>query len=361
MASQVEIPRAKFRNHTLDLPIVAGLIVIAIAIPGGWVAKVAFSGIAALYLVKKVKLRVAEQEAWDYRWLIRDLRDREEKLIHQLAEAEEDLERRRNVMEQELKLAREVQRKFLPTDYPHGDRLGYASYYEPSTLIGGDLYDVFSLNSRTTVFYIADATGHGVSAALVSAILKFNIERVKDSLAAATGGGSPAAEPIANSIAGLNRQMNENIRRGTFVTFIIGILDNDTGKGYFVNAGHNPPIFCRKESNHVEEIEIPPNLALGILPEFRFQATYFALDPGDKLILYTDGFNERMNRHEQEWGLHNMLHTIRGVAHKDPQTMLRAICLECNSFAQGREADDDMAMLVIERKNSREVNSQPQQ
>ncbi len=288
-----------------------------------------------------IALRRLRNEAWAYRWKSRDLRKLSTDAVDERDRMHNELVSHRAQSIQELQVAREVQQRFLPETFPFGDRLNIAATYTPCEEIGGDIYDVFKAGPGTAAFYIADASGHGVGAALVGAVLKFNLEALKDCIAS-------GETQLADVVHRLNEALAGTMRRGGFVTFSLVVMDVETGRGCLVNAGHNPPLVWRSNEAHLEEMEVPPNLALAILPDFEFEPVRFQLNPGDKLLLYTDGITERLNASHQEWGVHNLMHTVRANAHTSVDAMARAISLENRLFGGSRSPNDDQALIVVE-------------
>lgn len=273
-------------------------------------------------------------------------------LRERLAEAELRLADNSRTMSMELELARDIQERFLPQQFPLRDRLSFAAYYKAFSGVGGDLYNTVALNERTLAVYIADVSGHGVSAALITAVFKFKLE-AWDTLrpeAFHENGHPPAPDPeaVRAFMTRVNREMCELLGHRFFITLLLGVLDAETGELTLANAGHNPPLHWSAERQHAEEIAVPSNIPLGLMPDFGFELTRRRLDPGDKLILYTDGITEQTNTFEREFGLHNLMQVVRANGQAAPKRLVAAIKMENQTFALSCPPDDDQAVVVLE-------------
>lgn len=315
----------------------------------GWLVWALLTGLLLVEFGRRQQKELHRLSRRAARRRVKDL----ESLSGQVIELQRELEDRQRIMNEELALAREIQEGFLPRKFPFEDRLRYASLYDACSLVGGDLYDVFQLNKRTVAFFIADVSGHGVSAALITAIFKFLVDR-REGFFDRNGSGQTANGPIdpktvRDFMMHVNRMMARRLDRGRFITFLFGALDVETGQIVFGNAGHNPPLVWRSAASHVEETEVPANIPIGLLEEFDFELAETRLQPGDKLVLYTDGITERMNRTQREFGIHNLMQTVRVNGHSDPEKIAAALRIETAAFGGSEPAHDDQALLIVER------------
>jgi len=282
----------------------------------------------------------------------------------QLEDTVGELRERERIMADELKLAEEVQQRFLPHQFPFPERLRFAGMYRACSTIGGDLYDAFTLDDHTAGFYIADVSGHGVSSALVTAVLKVTVERFRQAMAEAMAPVDPndvsslsALETeelrIPNSavtkfVEELNRAMCQTLVSNTFVTLMFGTIDLRTGDLRIVNAGHNPPILWDGETHTTRVLGVPSNLPLGLDSDFEFRLHKEKIQPGDKFILYTDGIPERQNSDDEMFGLERLVVAVETNGDFLPHLLQNAIDAACNDFGGEVDAQDDQALLVIE-------------
>jgi len=275
----------------------------------------------------------------------------------------QDLRMRERTMAEELELAQEVQLHFLPKAFPFHEELRFAALYRSSSKIGGDLYDAFRLSERVAGFYIADASGHGVSAALVTAVLKVSFERFLQGVSDSTQGerasvssGSKAlhdCDSLAVFMQALNQAMLEIIPENVFVTFLFGVFNLDTGILLIANAGHDEPLWYRKKAGMCEVLEIPSNLALGLQEDFLFEIARFQLQPGDKITAFTDGLTELMNLQGEQFGLDRLREIVQAHGSLSPEDLLSKIKKASSVFARNCEPHDDQAVLVMEYARGR--------
>jgi sigma-B regulation protein RsbU (phosphoserine phosphatase) len=269
-----------------------------------------------------------------------------------------ELQERERIMSEELQLAQEVQREWLPKVFPFSDELQFAALCRTSLAVGGDLYDAFRVDDRTAGFYIADVSGHGVSAALLTATLKVSFDRFRDilpidSTSALSGNDGRSltfgsAESMARFLETLNNALVESIPLFSFVTFQLGVIQLDTGRLHLANAGHHSPLCYRESSRQVEALPVSSNLPLGAAPNWRFQIQEFQLHPGDRLIVHTDGITECQNERFEEFGQEHLMETIRLHHQDDPETLLREILQRTSQFSGQTAPADDQAVLVID-------------
>lgn len=266
-----------------------------------------------------------------------------------LDETNRELAERESVMAKELQLAQDVQQRFLPREFPFQEQLRCAAMYRACSLIGGDLYDAFPLGEGAAAFFIADVSGHGVSAALVTAIVKVSIERHTAALQEAFSAPPGREEEALRSfLRAMNQAVCGTMREGGFVTFTLAVLRLENGALWFANAGHNPPLLWRRTQARAEYAAIPANLPLGLLPEWEHRIQQMRIERGDKLFLYTDGIPELANGIGQEFGMERLRDTIAAAGQDHPDALLAQVTLATAEFAGTTPPADDMAMLVVE-------------
>ncbi|HXW61985.1 MAG TPA: SpoIIE family protein phosphatase [Candidatus Acidoferrales bacterium] len=243
---------------------------------------------------------------------------------------ERDRERRR--LEQEIEIAREIQRALLPRsfrDFPHMDASGINL---PCLSIGGDYFDVFSIDASRTAFLIADVAGKGHGAALLAAMLR-------GALLGITIGAHPA-----RVIDHINQFfcMHPEVER--YATVFVGILSGD-GQIEFVNAGHPSPILLR--CGKVLEPFTEGSFPVGMMPGATYRASRAQLEPGDTLVLYSDGVTEAMSTGQQLFGAARLREVLLGK-HDTPLESLQSMVLESvQTFAHGAGQADDITLLLI--------------
>lgn len=334
----VDVTRETFEAKYAAAKVAAGVSFVVL------VALVSFAFIA--YYGKAQALRLT-------RGLERQIQEKNQALERTIAQ----LRQRESTMNQELSLAREVQERFLPKEFPLPGDLRFAAEYRACAEIGGDLYDAFTIHERTAGFFIADVVGHGVSAALVTAAVKASVERYRQAVFQSFLRIADLQEPIESAALGrlmteLNRAMREILPPTSFITLQIGVILPDRRDLLLANAGHLPPVVWEKATGGVQVVPVPPNVAIGVQPHPRFQVTSIELQPGDKFISYTDGIIERTNPSEKTYGTERFLECIRTHGQLPPDWLAREIIEDSDRFSDGREPDDDQAVMVIELRES---------
>jgi sigma-B regulation protein RsbU (phosphoserine phosphatase) len=185
-------------------------------------------------------------------------------------------------LDEELRLAARLQQDFLPKTLPELGPVHFHTLFRPAGYVSGDLYDVIRLDEKRIGFYIADAVGHGMPAALLTMFIKHSLV-TKEIV-----GNSYRLLSPSESLARLNAELIEqNLSQAAFATAIYGIIDVQTLEVSIARAGHPSPLILRS-GGAIETIECEGPL-LGIFPDESFLTVTAKLQPGDRLMLYTDG------------------------------------------------------------------------
>jgi len=242
-------------------------------------------------------------------------------------------ERERQRLEAEINIARDIQQALLPKnfgDYPH---LAVAGCNFPCLSVGGDYFDVFPLEDRRTAFLIADVSGKGLGAALLTQLLQ-------GALSALTLGTDPVR--VFNH---LNRFLCNHAEVGRYATMFFGILD-EKGSLDYINAGHPSPILIR-QNGCPEEAFTEGSFPVGLVPEAEYSTACVKLDPGDTLVLFSDGVTEAMDPQEELFGVPRLKQFL--VGHNEtPLDELQKLLLESvENFARGASQADDLTLLLV--------------
>jgi len=191
--------------------------------------------------------------------------------------------------EQEIGEARSIQEGFLPKRIPQLPGYELASAWQSARIVGGDYFDVLSFGGETLGLCIADVAGKGLPAALLMSNLQ-----------AAVRGLASADLPSDELCARLNALLCRNMASDRFITFFYAHLDGASRVLQYVNAGHNPPIVLHQDGSHYRLTE--GGGVFGVFPDQRFALGTTGLDPGDRVVLYTDGVTEASNPDYEEFG-----------------------------------------------------------
>jgi sigma-B regulation protein RsbU (phosphoserine phosphatase) len=251
----------------------------------------------------------------------------------------------------QLELAQRVQRRFLPAEFPRADRVAFGSIYIACEAVGGDLYDVFPIDDSHIGLYIADVSGHGISAALIGATLKMSVEAMKTRHAdlAPVGGanGSPLLRP-SELVMTLNGIISENLDRDQFITMQYAVISIRSGAMTLCNAGHTWPVLWRAADGRAELIETSSGLPIGFVVESVLSEQRIELAPGDKIVLYTDGLTETESPTGEMFGDERLAAAVASHGREGAQGLVAKIKETADAFAQGHPSADDVALVVAE-------------
>jgi len=187
-------------------------------------------------------------------------------------------------LQEEMQTAATIQRAHMPKKMPTIKGADVGVVYRPATYVSGDIYDVAQLDEHRSAFFIADAVGHGVPAALMTMIIACGLNKLD-------GVGEDARiVPPAEALYRLNNAMTAHSGGSNrFATAVYGVYDARSGEVTIAGAGHPPPIIVRQGGVTVDRVE-PEGPLLGVFPDADFGQTTHRLDPGDLLVLFSDGF-----------------------------------------------------------------------
>lgn len=187
-------------------------------------------------------------------------------------------------LHEELQSAASIQREYLPVGIPEIDGVDLGIIYRPASYVSGDIYDICQLDDNRSAFFIADAVGHGVPAALMTMVITQGLRKLDGS-----GTNSQVVEP-AEALRRLNNTMASHTgKNARFATAMYAIYDKSTNEVTIAGAGHPPALVVRDTTGETEMIDSQGPL-LGIFQDVEFEQTTVKLDPGDVLVFYSDGF-----------------------------------------------------------------------
>lgn len=242
------------------------------------------------------------------------------------------------MVDDELRVVADIQRSLLPTTLPTIPGLELAAHYQTSQRAGGDYYDFFALPDGRWGLLIADVSGHGTPAAVVMAVTH---------CIAHTLPGAPT--PPGVLLEHLNHHLTRRYTRdsGRFVTAFYAEFDPASRRLKFASAGHNPPRLRRCGQPEVISLDQANTLPLGIAPDWTFPVEAVDLQPGDRVVLYTDGIIEAANAVGELFGTERLDAILRDCRASAGQTRDR-ILREIDSFTGGLPAADDRTLLVMD-------------
>lgn len=239
-------------------------------------------------------------------------------------------------MEEELSIAKSIQRGLLPDPIPDINGIDLAARNTSSREVGGDYYDVATAPDGNTIFAIADVTGKGVPAALLMANLQSMLHVLL-----------PVDISLADATERINNLIHRNTPNDKFITFFWGKYIHDRSIFSYVNAGHNPPLLLRNDSDEFEELS-DGGLLLGALETMTpYQQKDVSLQKGDLIVCYTDGVNEAMNpAQNEEYGEERLMSCIKRNRAFSSEEILNRIELDVKEFSNG-VLFDDLTLLIL--------------
>ena len=250
--------------------------------------------------------------------------------------------RERERVEQELQVARGIQQASLPREVPTLEGWRTTPYYRPAREVGGDFYDVFELDDGQVGIVVGDATGKGVPAALVVTATCSMLRAVAQAL----GSFSPG-----DVLERVNETLLARIPPNTFVTCFYTILDPESGRLTYANAGHNLPC-CRHGEHAVSELDAR-GMPLGLMPEMTYEENESFLVPGEGVLFYTDGFVEAHNPGGEMFGTPRLKSLLSELP--EGGTELSTTLVEGLESFTGEEweQEDDVTLLTLQRSQTR--------
>lgn len=259
------------------------------------------------------------------------------RFIQNLKVETEAMERTRS----ELRIAHDIQASMLPQAFltsPRWTEFETYAMMEPAREVGGDFYDFFAVSKRKVYLLVGDASGKGISAALFMAIAKSLLK------SEAHRGFSPD-----RVISRVNNLLCPDNRRCMFVTVCCLRLDPQTGEVQCCSGGHNPPILCKRDGR-AEFLDFPAGMALGVVPNAKYSSKRLLLEPGDSILLYTDGVTEALNPQQQLFSEERLHACVTRSQHQPLSEIISTVRSEIAAHAQHEPKSDDITMLAVRYK-----------
>ena len=242
----------------------------------------------------------------------------------------------RERLETEIQLARQIQQTFIPESLPQFPDWELAARWKTARQVGGDFYDVFDLPDKRLGLFIADVADKGVPAALFMALTRTLVR------AAVTELESPA-----EAMKRVNDLLIPDTRQGMFVTAVYAVLDMDKNELTYVNAGHNPPLWVKRDGE-IERLTRTA-IALGVVTGEPVEQRTIKFESGDSLLLYTDGLTESFNADGEFYGEGRLMEAIKSDHCSSASDLLDVVEKSLLNFVQDMPPADDLTMLVLRR------------
>ena len=277
-------------------------------------------------LVARVKARVRSSRPLTQ---LRNVLEEQNRLL--------EIERQRDAATQyELAQARLVQERFVTNVLPLDRGLDFANRYRPSRQVGGDLFDVVPVNSCELALLMADISGHGVPAALLTSVTKVLFRT----------GVEKCSEP-AKFLRWLNRQIAAYLATGEFLTVFVAWWNAKDHSFCYAGAGHPPALLLSSKDKQVQRLHVSQGI-VGIMPDGNFSQRTVELHKGERIVCYTDGITESNNSEQQLFGEERLAEACIRYADVPLKTMVEQIFVELDTFLAGEPQHDDQALLAFE-------------
>jgi serine phosphatase RsbU (regulator of sigma subunit)/anti-sigma regulatory factor (Ser/Thr protein kinase) len=255
--------------------------------------------------------------------------------VAQLVQQQQAEVRERERMEQELRVARLIQQTLLPKEVPVIDGWQLAAYYQPARAVGGDFYDFIPFEDGRLGLVIGDVTDKGVPAALVMATTRSILR----------GAAKQSSSP-GEILEQANDLLYPDIPPKMFVTCLYALLDPATGRLLYANAGHDLPY--RRHGSQVEELRAT-GMPLGLMPGMRYDEKEIVLEPGERVLFYSDGLVEAHNPKREMFSFPHLRDLVAQPTGSDT-SLIDFLLDELHRFTgDGWEQEDDVTLVTLER------------
>ena len=269
----------------------------------------------------------------------------------ELSRSREELRAKNLIMEENLRMAREIQTSMLPQQYPvfpknvppEQSAFQFVHRYEPAESVSGDFFSVSALSDSEASMFICDVTGHGVRAALVTAMIRALAEELK-----------PLAHDPGNFLRKLNGDLCsilKNTGSPMLTTGFYAVADCRTGRLRFANAGHPKPLLVRRAIGQVEPLANSAGRsqpALGLFEDPPYQTSEVTMAPGDFLMLFTDGLYEVQGQNEELYSQERLLLDVKNLLGHPPGILFDELLEVIRAFAVDGTFDDDVCLVGMD-------------
>ena len=261
-------------------------------------------------------------------------------LIVALQNKQLELERvRQEATRRELELAADLQSMLVPADWPRDRDVDVAAFYKPHLEVGGDCYDVFSVDEDRLVFCMADVSGKGIAAAFLMSNFQANLRAIFQ------------YEPsdLAKVVTQLNKRVMDNAKGEKYITLFAAVYNRRDQSLQYINCGHNPPVLMSADGT-TQQLELGC-CGLGMFREIpSIEAGTVNIRPGATLLCYTDGLVEQENSDDVPFGMQRMEEVVRERRGMPVDAVQEALIEAVRTFKGSESSFDDTALMVVRFK-----------
>ena len=269
----------------------------------------------------------------------RDLRVTIDRTLQHLMEWREALASRDQLvaLQNELSVASKMQQSILPTHFPQSPDYQIFANMEPARSVGGDFFDVVALENERIGMTVADVSDKGVPAALFMMSTRTLIK------GAAIGSAGPG-----EVLREVNNLLYEDNETEMFVTVLYAEYNPANGEFVYASGGHDPPLLVRPDGSSTS-LPLTGGIALGLLPDLEYRHNSVFLEPGETIVLYTDGVSEAMTSDEEQFGLERLRDAVAADPGDDAEAANEAVFAAVSEFVGDTPASDDITCLTFRR------------
>jgi sigma-B regulation protein RsbU (phosphoserine phosphatase) len=273
------------------------------------------------------------------------------RMSEQLHRYAAELREKNAQLESDFNMAREIQQIFLPDQYPtfphsvapENSALKFSHRYLPAAAVGGDFFDIFAITDSTAGVFICDVMGHGMRAALITAIMRGLIEELM-----------PVAADAGRFLTEINRSLRAILRRTRepfLATAFYAIADAGAGELRFANAGHPSPFRSQSGNGEVQPLKFYDprhGPALGLFEKTDYPTCRCPFAPNDRVFLFTDGIYEVTNASGEEYGQERLLQAVRKRIQRPAEELFGDLLVEAQNFSGRNDFEDDVCLVGVE-------------
>ncbi len=281
----------------------------------------------------------------------RQAEEREHLANLELARSQAELRKRNEMMEDDLRMAHEIQQAILPQQYPtfpagvppEDSLIRFCHRYHPTGQVGGDFFNVLPISNTKAGLFICDVMGHGVRSALVTAMVRAMVEELKS-----------VAEDPGQLLTRINRDLRTILQQtGTplFTTAFYIVADLERRQFFFANAGHPKPFIIHRGTGSVELLKNSdgkPRPALGLFQESIYPTSQVALSPGDLVMLYTDGLYEIEGKNGEQYSPEFLFKAVERNSKMPCSDLFDTLLAEVRQFSSSSDFADDVCLVAAE-------------
>ena len=243
-------------------------------------------------------------------------------------------------LQSELDVANSMQQSILPKQFPRNEQYELYGSMTPARNVGGDFFDLIRLERGRLGMAIADVSDKGIPAALFMMSSRTLLK-----------GAALGCDDPGTVVTVVNDQLQDGNEANMFVTLFYAVFDPETGLVRYANGGHNPPLVVHKDGSSTI-LPLTGGVALGVAPQFEFGTDQAFLEPGEALVMYTDGVSEAEDLDSQEFGMDRLQEVFARAPLESAQEANDAVFAAVKEFAGDRSQSDDITCLVLLRGDS---------